>query len=230
MKGEAKEIRSIWINNVVSAEVKKGVIPTLSKMEGIRSIDWDEERNMLLFTEGADPPRIASLEWNISLINAPAVWAQGFTGMGVVVGSFDTGTNYNHLDLADHIWINPGEIPSNGIDDDGNGYVDDIYGYDFNGGSWDPMDGHGHGTHTAGTVAGDGTAGDTTGVAPDAQIMILKVLDNTGNGFESDVWDAISYAVTEGAHVMTFSIGWRHIWGPDRTAWRSALDNALSAG
>jgi serine protease AprX len=233
--GDVKKIRSLWINNVVATYVKKDVLTNLSSMEGIRSIDLDEERNMLLPTSTSldpneDPPRIASLEWNISLINAPSVWAQGYTGQGILVGNFDTGVNYNHWDLQDHIWVNSGEIPSNGIDDDGNGYIDDIYGYNFNGGSGDPMDGHRHGTHTAGTVAGDGSAGDTTGVAPDATIMCLKVLDNTGNGFESDVWEAIGYAINEGVQVMTFSIGWSHAWSPNRPAWRSAFESALAAG
>ncbi|MFQ5906418.1 MAG: S8 family serine peptidase, partial [bacterium] len=127
-------------------------------------------------------------------------------------------------------WINSDEIPNNSIDDDGNGYVDDYYGYDFAYNDGDPRDGGGHGTHTAGTVASDGSAGDSCGVAPDAQIMGLKVLDDTGNGTEPDVWEAIQYAIDNGARVMTFSIGWQHAWNPDRETWRNAFDAALAAG
>ena len=229
--GQVEEVRSLWVNNTVAVRATRDVVLELSRLEGIRKIALDVKRHVLM-AQGPSTaiPPVPSIEWNISLINAPSVWAMGFTGAGVTVGHFDTGVNYTHVDLADHIWINSDETPSNGLDDDGNGYVDDYYGYDFAGNDADPRDGHGHGTHTAGTVASDGTAGDSCGVAPDAQIMGLKVLDDTGNGAESDVWEGIQYAVDNGARVMTFSIGWVHAWNPDRQSWRDAFDAALAAG
>jgi serine protease len=230
-RGQADHIRSLWINNTVAVRATRDVVLDLSRMEGIRKVALDMKRPALI-AEGPSVgiPPAPMIEWNISLINAPSVWAMGFTGAGVVVGHFDTGVNYTHVDLADHIWVNSDETPSNGLDDDGNGYTDDYYGYNFADNTSDPRDDQGHGTHTAGTVASDGTAGDSCGVAPDAQIMGLKVLDATGNGAESDVWEAIQYAVDNGARVMTFSIGWMHAWNPDRHAWRDAFDAALAAG
>jgi subtilisin family serine protease len=229
--GKAQRVRSLWINNVIAVKATKDVVLKLAQMPGIEYIRLDVKRHVLLDEgPGIGFPPVPSKEWNISLINAPAVWNLGFTGAGVVVGHFDTGVNYTHFDLADHIWINSDEIANNSVDDDGNGYVDDRYGYDFSGPDGDPRDDGGHGTHTAGTVASDGTAGDSCGVAPDAQIMGCKVLDGSGNGTEADVWEAIAYAVNNGARVMTFSIGWMHAWSPDRQAWRNSFNAALSAG
>ncbi len=224
-------VRSLWVNNTLAVTATRDVVLALADMPGVRRVALDVKRPVLL-SQGPTRffPPVPTREWNITLINAPAVWALGFTGAGIVVGHFDTGVNYTHVDLADHLWINTDETPSNGIDDDGNGYIDDYYGYDFASNDSDPRDGQGHGTHTAGTVASDGTAGDSCGVAPDAQIMSLKVLDDTGNGSESDVWEAIQYAIDNGARVMTFSIGWMHSWDPDRPAWRNAFESALAAG
>ena len=92
-----------------------------------------------------------SNDWNVNSINAPEAWAQGYTGQGVVVAVVDTGVDMNHPDLVSQIWVNPGEIAGNGIDDDHNGYVDDRSGWDFSAGDNNPDDGNGHGTHVAGT-------------------------------------------------------------------------------
>ena len=80
-----------------------------------------------------------------------------------MVGVIDTGVDYNHKDLAANIWTNPGEIAGNGIDDDGNGYIDDVHGWDFCNGDNDPMDDNGHGTHVAGTIGAVGNNGDRRG-------------------------------------------------------------------
>lgn len=235
--GNVGKVRSLWLANVVAAEVTKSVVKKLADSPSVVRMDLDTYQNALIQaphdTDEAPldlPPFMPDTAWNIVLIDAPCAWQQGYTGSGVVVAHFDTGVNYNHVDLADHLWINTGEIPNNGIDDDGNGYVDDYYGYDFANADSDPIDDNGHGTHTAGTVAGDGTAGTNTGVAPDAQIMSLKVLDWFGSGLETDVWEAIQYALDMGADVLTFSIGWLHYWDPDRQTWRAVFDGVLLAG
>jgi subtilisin family serine protease len=177
------------------------------------------------------PSHITSIPWNIVKINADEVWAKGFTGDGVVIGHLDTGVNYNHDDLKDHMWRNDLEFfGTASVDDDTNGFVDDIYGYDFYDEEGDPIDENGHGTHTAGTIAGDGTAGQQTGVAPDARIMVLKVTDINGNGFESDGWRAIQYAIDNKVDVISISLGWLHQWNPNRGKWREAFDNALQEG
>jgi len=134
-------------------------------------------------------------------------------GEGIVVAVIDTGVDYNHEDIADNMWINENEIPNNGIDDDGNGFVDDIYGYDFV--SWgsnqadpDPMDGHGHGTHCAGTIAATGNNNiGVIGVAPRAKIMAVKGLSDSGSGSTADLVKCIIYAADNDADVLSNSWG-----------------------
>src|SRR5690606_1662851 len=112
------------------------------------------------------------IECGVELMRAPDVWSDfGLTGEGVVVGVIDTGICLTHPDLVNQIWQNPNEIPGNGIDDDNNGYVDDTVGWNFEHDTNDVTDTNSHGTHVSGTVAGDGTNGVQTGMAPDAQIM-----------------------------------------------------------
>ena len=236
-RGNVRRIRSLWLANVVAAEVTRSVIDELAHCPSVVRIDSDPYENALIEFPGNPnqtpdnlSPAMPDIVWNIDLVDAPCAWQQGYTGQSIVVGHFDTGVNYTHVDLADHIWTNAGETPSNGIDDDGNGYIDDYYGYDFANTDSDPRDDNGHGTHTAGTVAGDGTAGRNTGVAPDARIMSLKVLDAGGSGYETDVWEAIQYALNNGADVLTFSIGWLHYYNPDRPTWRNLFNGVMLAG
>jgi len=116
-------------------------------------------------------------------IDAPEAW-DIFTGnFDVLIGVIDTGIQYNHPDLAANIWTNPGEIPGNGIDDDENGYVDDVYGWDFANNDNDPWDDHWHGTHVAGTIGAVRNNGKgVAGVNPNVKLMALKFLDKNGRG------------------------------------------------
>ncbi len=131
------------------------------------------------------------------------------TGSGdTLLAVIDTGIDYTHPDLADNIWVNPGEIPGDGIDNDGNGYVDDVHGYDFANDDGDPMDDQGHGTHVAGTIGavGDNSLG-VVGLNWDVQIMALKFLKGDGTGDSSDAIEAIRYAVANGAVISNNSWG-----------------------
>lgn len=95
----------------------------------------------------ADVPALGGNNWGADLIKAPEAWAKGYTGKGVVVAVLDTGVDYNHPDLKDNIWTNPN--PGNGKDNNGEGYVNDIHGWNFVDNNNNVMDNYGHGTHVA---------------------------------------------------------------------------------
>jgi subtilisin family serine protease/subtilisin-like proprotein convertase family protein len=141
-------------------------------------------------------------------IDAPEAWDIQKGNPNLVIGVIDSGVDYSHPDLAGNIWTNPGEIANDGIDNDGNGYVDDIRGWDFAYNDNDPGDVDGHGTHVAGTIAGKGNNGvGVTGVAWNAKIMPLKFLDDTGSGWTSDAILAINYATAKGVKLTNNSWG-----------------------
>ncbi|MBI2827190.1 MAG: S8 family serine peptidase [Planctomycetia bacterium] len=148
-----------------------------------------------------------SNDWNLNAINAPEAWAQGYTGQGVVVAVVDTGVDSNNSDLAGRMWVNAGEIAGNGIDDDQNGFVDDTSGWDFASGDNNPNDGNGHGTHVAGTIAADNNGTGSTGVAPGATIMPVRVLGSNGSGTADAVAAGIRYAAANGADIINLSLG-----------------------
>ncbi|WP_303862102.1 S8 family serine peptidase [Cylindrospermopsis raciborskii] len=155
-------------------------------------------------------PDVANLggnNWGNDLVGSPEVWSYGYTGQGVVVAVVDTGVDYTHSDLDANIWINTREVLGNGIDDDGNGYIDDIRGWDFVGNDNDPMDGNSHGTHVAGTIAAENNGTGATGVAYNARIMAVRVLDSNGSGSSLGVANGIRYAVDNGARVINLSLG-----------------------
>lgn len=113
-----------------------------------------QARGEALFTNVAD---LGGSDWGLDLINAPDVWQRGYTGEGVTVAVIDSGIDYNHPELQGKIWSNAREIPNNGIDDDGNGYIDDVRGWNFVNQTNDPADNStdGHGTHVSGIIAAD---------------------------------------------------------------------------
>jgi|GEM_PF-3764073 len=128
-------------------------------------------------------------------IDAPEAWDIYTGSQNVVVGVIDTGVDYNHPDLLNNRWINPGEIADDGIDNDGNGFIDDIYGWDFLNDDNDPMDDHGHGTHCAGTIGAQGNNNrGVVGVNWTVKLAGIKFLSAYG-GTLSDAIDSIHYAV-----------------------------------
>ncbi|MGQ9810917.1 MAG: S8 family serine peptidase, partial [bacterium] len=142
-------------------------------------------------------------------IDAVEAW-DIFTGSSdALVVVIDTGTDYNHADLAANMWVNPNEIPGNGIDDDGNGFVDDVRGWDFYNNDNDPMDDNGHGTHCAGTIGAVGNNGTgVVGVNWTVKIMPVKFLSSGGSGYTSGAVQSIQYALTiPGVKVMSNSWG-----------------------
>lgn len=142
-------------------------------------------------------------------IGAEAAWDITTGSKNVVIAIIDTGVNYKNADLKDNIWVNEKEAAGkSGVDDDGNGFVDDIYGYDFANKDSDPMDDHGHGTHVSGTIGGSGNNGkDVAGVNWNVKIMAIKFLKGDGGGTLADAIKAIDYATTMGARISNNSWG-----------------------
>jgi len=141
-----------------------------------------------------------------STLGALTAWQQS-TGSGSVVAVLDTGADMTHPDLEGALWTNPGEIPGNGIDDDHDGYVDDVHGADIVNNDGDPTDDEGHGSHVAGIIAaraGNGIGG--AGLAPGAQLMIVKVLDSHRSGTAAGLATGIRYALAHGATIINTSV------------------------
>ncbi len=156
-------------------------------------------------------------------IDAPEAWDTYTGNPNTIVAVIDTGVDYNHPDLKANMWTNAGEIPGNGVDDDQNGYVDDIHGYNFVSNTGDPMDDYGHGTHVAGTIGAVSNNGEgVAGIAWDVKIMAVKFLDSSGSGTLTGAIDALNYAVTNGATISNNSWGGGGYYQPLKDAIASA--------
>lgn len=139
----------------------------------------------------------------------------------VVVAVIDTGVDYDHEDLKGNIWVNTGEIPDNGIDDDNNGYIDDYYGVDIVSGKGNADDTNGHGTHVAGIIAARHNFMGVLGIAYNVKIMPIKAAAHNGTLTQSDIAKAVLYAYANGAEVVNMSFG--------GSACSIAVQDALSA-
>ncbi len=140
-------------------------------------------------------------------IDAPEAWDITVGSRNIIVAVIDTGVRYTHQDLANQMWVNGDEVPNNGLDDDLDGYVDNIYGADTIGNDGDPMDSNGHGTHLAGTIGAEaGNGHPHVGVAWDVQLMAIKALGMFG-GSSASLAGAIDFATQNGAHVFNLSWG-----------------------
>ncbi len=180
----------------------------------------------------------ASLQWGLNNegelggvadadIDAPEAWDTISDASDVIVAVIDTGVRYTHEDLAGNMWVNPGEIPGNGIDDDGNTFIDDIHGINSIDDSGDPIDDQGHGTHVAGILGAVGNNGiGIAGTAWNVKIMALKFLDAEGAGRDSDAIECINYAISKGARIINNS------WGAEgfNTVLEQAIRDASDAG
>lgn len=174
----------------------------------------------------ADAPDLGGNNWGADLVNAPAAWEHGHTGQGIIVAVLDTGVDYNHEDLKNNIWTNNKEVAGNGIDDDGNGYIDDFQGWSFDSSSNNVLDDNGHGTHVSGTIAGENNGTGVTGIAYNSKIMPVKVLDKNGSGSYSNIANGIYYAVDNGANVINLSLGGNSA----NDSLKSAIEYASSKG
>ncbi len=187
-----------------------------------------------------DPHFKGSGLWGQTFDNQWAVKRAGLSGEGsgawpgrtsdlkpVTVAIIDTGLDWRHPDLpASALWRNPGEIPGNGLDDDKNGYVDDVIGWDFVDNNNKPWDQDGHGTFVAGVIAAGHNERGIAGVNPAAKIMVLRALDAFGRGHASMVAQAIAYAADQRAQVINLSLSGRTLTNVERLA----IDHARAEG
>lgn len=179
-----------------------------------------------------DPQFASGVQWSLRSttgrdIHAADAWETASSASNIVVAVIDSGIRYTHEDLAANMWVNPGEIAGNGIDDDENGIMDDVHGINTVNRSGDPMDDGDHGTHVAGIIGAVGNNGrGITGVAWKVKLMACKFLDFNGEGDTSDAIEAIDYARRMGAHIINASFG-----GPDySSSLYTAIQNARTAG
>jgi len=183
--------------------------------------------------------------YGLKKIQADQVWAvHNNTGSsGIVIADIDTGVKYTHPDLAANMWVNPGEIAGNGLDDDANGYVDDVHGINAIAHSGNPMDDHGHGTHTAGTFGAIGNNGPgyatgtgVVGVNWTVKILACKFLDATGNGSDAGAIECFNYITAmknRGVNIRVSSNSWggyRDTSAPFPQPLKDAIDAAGDAG
>lgn len=186
---------------------KKGMNSAINALHGLSSVVFAEPNYEVQAIGLPNDAKWPSL-WGMQKIAAPAAWDTWQGDPNFTVAVIDTGIDYNHEDLKDNIWKNTKEIAGNGIDDDANGYVDDVQGWNFYWVNNNPMDGNGHGTHCAGTIAGKGNNSlGVAGVNWNAKLMPVKVLGDDGSGFNFDIYDGIMYAVNNGARVTSNSYG-----------------------
>ena len=215
--GMVTEPTVLWMANAMYFDATKAAIQDLARRNDIEIIGFAMEHNWI--PDGEEPQSATAtreITQNVLQVGANQVWELGYTGEGVVVAVIDTGVNYNHVDVADHLWDGGTEFPH--------------HGYDVKNHDNDPMDDHGHGSHCSGTVCGDGTGGSQTGMAPDATLMCVKSIDSNGNGGAQSISEGIQWAVEHGCDMFSMSLGVASSSIPDRTLLRRTCEAALDAG
>ena len=178
----------------------------IARLKSHQAIEYVEPDYQVSIAGTPDDPRFDEL-WGLNNdgqtggtadadIDAVEAWDISTGSRDVVVGVIDTGIDYSHSDLASNIWVNSSEIPGDGIDNDGNGFVDDVHGINAITNTGDPMDDEGHGTHVSGTIGASGNnATGVVGVNHEVSLVGCKFLDAAGNGSTSDAIKCIDYMV-----------------------------------
>lgn len=230
----AARVRPYWITNSIFAQVTPEMLRPILERDDVEHVELVRHADLSELLDGVrtaanvrapqdvDPPVAGDVRgldvtsqttWNVRRVNAPLLWQQGLTGKGILVAVIDSGVNYNHPDLRGRMWDGGAEYPRHGIDTE----FPDL----------DPMDenGDGHGTASAGIVAGDGTSGRKTGVAPGATLMAIRVW-----GKENNHWAGMQFAIDRGVHVISMSVTWKHQDYPTYIGWRRMSESIASAG
>lgn len=241
-----EKLKAQSLMNIFQGEVPKGIDPEiiLKQLRKRKEIEYAELDN-LSFTFAVPNDTNYSQLSHLQNIQAETAWDTTTGDSSVVVAVVDTGVDYNHSDLVNNIWINSGEIAGDGIDNDGNGFIDDVRGWDFVTASSsvvyagedagpadnDPMDVQGHGTHVAGIVGAEGNNGiGVCGVNWNVSLMVVRAGFKATNGggalYDSDIANALIYAADNGAHIINMSFG---AYAPSQTV-REAIDYCASRG
>lgn len=197
-----QDIRALTLKNKGREEVVKAV----NLLNTLADIDIAEPDYIFKINDIPNDPNYNSL-YGMNKISASEAWEQVEDCSHVLVGIVDTGIDIYHEDLSGNIWSNPNEIV-NGIDDDGNGFIDDIHGWNFIENNNDITDLNSHGTHVAGTIGAVGNNGiGVAGVARNAKLIGLRFLDASGSGYDSNAIKAIEYANHMGISITNNSYG-----------------------
>ncbi len=208
-------IKSHWITNYINCTASADVIYKLSEHPDIKIIIHNKMEKLTWDEKPIDAEAFRGMTENITKVNADDVWNLGYTGEGVIVSVLDTGVNYNHVDLKDHLWNGGAQYP--------------YHGYDFVNNDNNPMDDDSHGTHCAGTICGDGTSGTQTGMAPDATLMCVKVLGPNGGTFDM-LSSGVEFSLDNGADILSLSLGWTYPDAEISNSLRNVFNNVLEAG
>ena len=235
LSGNASDIHNLWIANSINCKASRSVIYKLSSHPDIKVIGYDKEIQMIspkqleesLEAQPIGTTRAGGPDAHVQAVEAQKVWwEQGYTGKNVVVAVLDSGTNINHLDLRDHLWVGSIDTNNDGTPDT---YVN---GWNYVSNNSDITDDYGHGTHCAGIVCGDGTSMVATGIAPDALLMTLKTINRAGGGSVAQMLNGVQFAVENGADVLSMSLGFKNsqLTATQKETIRSTFDNVLAAG
>jgi len=218
----------------------EAALAAFRSMTGVELAEPNYIRHIIQNTPSSppnDPYWLDGSLWGLLQIQAQPMWTNFTSGDGsVIVASIDTGVNYTHPDLAANMWQNPLEIPGNGIDDDGDGYVDDVYGINTVDHTSDPFDDQGHGSHTSGTIAAVGNNGiGVVGVSWNTKILSCKFLDSSGSGTDAGAIECFNYITmlrNRGENIRVSSNSWGQDRGTDPidTVLQAAIDAAGNAG
>lgn len=195
IRGQAFSMKKVAPSPFVEASVATPNDPRFQELWGLRNTGSNEPKGSA-GVEGVD-------------VNAMNAWNISTGSKKIKIAVIDTGVDYTHPDLKDNTWTNTAELNGKpGVDDDGNGYVDDIHGYDFANHDADPMDGHGHGTHCSGTIgAVHNNQTGVSGVMSDVTIVPVKFLGDDGSGTLESAIEAIDYATSLNVDLMSNSWG-----------------------
>lgn len=245
--GKDDRFKNILKGNLAKIELKKSktadmAADALAKLSNHPYLEYAEFNYAVNVLVVPNDPRFTDL-WGLNNtgqlggtndadIDAVEAWDITTGSSEVVVGVIDTGIDYNHPDLAANMWTNPSEIPGNGIDDDNNGYIDDMHGINSIEGSGNPMDDHYHGTHCAGTIGAKGNDNyGVAGVCWNVKLVGMKFLDSAGSGYSVDAIECIDYAVglvNNGVNLRVLSNSWGG--GGFEQSLKDAIAAANSAG